>query len=633
VLGRGTVLGERYTLTERLGGGAMGEVWRADDRVFERQVAVKILRPGLLDDATFAARFRREARLLATLSHPGIVNVHDYGESGGEDDGGDDPGVRVAYIVMELIDGTPLDEVLAEGGPLPVEKALDIVAQALEGLHAAHQREIVHRDIKPANLMLRADGRVTVTDFGIARTPSGTKLTDTHSVIGTALYMSPEHAEGLGAVPASDLYSMGVLCYQLLTGELPFTGETAVQVLLKQIREPAPELPDTFAEPVRAFVARALAKEPEARYADAAAMAEAARRAAAGQPAEPVPAPVPVPASPPSAPPPGKEAKAKAEDTIVLGSKRKQGQKESQKQKRRRIPAVLLLPLVITLGGGTIWYMDPLPDQGETNAPEAGATGSGGQGPDASDPGSSSPDASDDPESERDPSQSPSGSPSEDEEEDAGSENANQGGSDGTSGGGSGDGTSGGGGSSGGGGTSGGGDGPSGGDGTSGGGGTSSGSGGGGTDDPPPSDNDPTPDTPENCGGDNWGHITNVGNGLRIGLSTGTPEDGAKVVMGGSNDAFGWVFSNFYGAPSFYACNFDSPQLSYNNNEGGVVLSSGVTYWEIDDSAPSGASYLKVAYSGNTQCLTSNGEGKQLTLITCTPGNGSQMWRIPDSWG
>ncbi|MEU6237626.1 protein kinase, partial [Kitasatospora sp. NPDC047058] len=274
--GRGAVLGGRYTLTEWIGGGGMGAVWRADDRVLERQVAVKVLHAGLLEEGTFARRFRREAQLLAAISHPGIVEVHDYGESGGAAEGGAE-GERIAYIVMELVDGRPLDKVLAEDGPMPPERALGLLATALDALQAAHQQEIVHRDVKPSNLMLGADGRVTVTDFGIARALVSTTLTATNVVIGTALYMAPEQAGGGGVAPASDLYSLGVVCYELLTGTPPFTGESVVEVALKHVQQPAPELPGQFPPAVREFVARALAKQPGDRFADAASMAAAAR--------------------------------------------------------------------------------------------------------------------------------------------------------------------------------------------------------------------------------------------------------------------------------------------------------------------------------------------------------------------
>lgn len=273
--GSGTVLGGRYALAELLGGGAMGEVWRAEDRVLERSVAVKILLPALLADARFAERFRREAKVLAALDHPGIVDVHDYGESGS------DP--RVAYIVMELVGGRPLDVVLADSDAeeMPVDRVLGMVAQALEALYAAHLRGIVHRDVKPSNLMIGADDRVTVTDFGIAHSTAETKLTASHAVLGTARYIAPEQARGSGAVPASDQYAIGVVCYELLAREALFTG-AVFEVVLKHIRDPAPELSDEFPEAVRVLVAKALAKEPENRYADAAAMAVAARAAMTG---------------------------------------------------------------------------------------------------------------------------------------------------------------------------------------------------------------------------------------------------------------------------------------------------------------------------------------------------------------
>lgn len=272
------MLGGRYTLTERIGGGGMGTVWRAQDGVLARQVAVKVLHSALFEDGTFVRRFRREAQMVAAIDHPGIVDVYDYGESGsgfagGPGDPGDSgdsgdsggagdaagpsgdttvaaassstssddyDGERCAYIVMELIEGRPLDQVLAADGPMAPERAFALLASALDALQAAHRQGIVHRDIKPSNLMVRADGRITITDFGIARAVASTKITASHAIIGTALYMAPEQAEGKGGVvPASDLYSIGVVGYELLTGRPPFEGESVLEVALKHVREPA----------------------------------------------------------------------------------------------------------------------------------------------------------------------------------------------------------------------------------------------------------------------------------------------------------------------------------------------------------------------------------------------------------
>ncbi|MET9918389.1 protein kinase [Streptomyces sp. NPDC006435] len=277
--GRGTLIDDRYTLVGRLGGGAMGEVWCAEDQVLRRQVAVKFLRPSGLEDNSFLPRFRKEAKILASIRHPGVVGVHDYGEQMFPGNGGG-TATHVAYIVMELVEGKTLEELREEHGLLPSARVLDLAAQALDALHTVHRLGIVHRDIKPSNLMLREDGRVTVTDFGIARTETGTRLTDPHGIIGTPRFMSPEQARGLPVLPASDLYSIGAVCYELITGTPMFSGASPVEVALKHIEEPVPALPGDVPEATRAFLSKALAKDPEDRYVNAAVMAAAARRAA-----------------------------------------------------------------------------------------------------------------------------------------------------------------------------------------------------------------------------------------------------------------------------------------------------------------------------------------------------------------
>lgn len=601
--GRGTVLGDRYTLAERIGGGGMGEVWRADDDVLRRQVAVKVLLPALLDDPSFAARFRREATVLASLSHPGIVDVHDYGESRIES------GEQVAYIVMELVEGRTLNEVRSQAGPLPVEQALDIAGQALDALHAAHLQGVTHRDIKPSNLMLGEDGRVTVTDFGIARSSAaGTGITDSHAVLGTALYMAPEQAEGLGAVAASDLYSMGVVCFELLTGEPPFTGDSVVEIALKHIREPVPDLPAEFPAPVRAFVARALAKRPEERYADASVMAAAARRAAAGRPLGELDAPAgPVVAGTAPDAAAGAEARRKWWD-------------------RLRIPATVSAPLAIGVTvtitvsvAVTVFVIDPRARDSEASGPgqrpstsvSAPAAGSGGQGPGASPSGSAAagtPDASAPPPGGN-PGAQGGGSgpaaggvggaaPAANPQPAAGG--AGNGGSQtgsGPSGGGAGGGTAPGGGS------------------------TPAGSGNGGS----------TP--PQGCGGAGWGAITNVGDGLKIGLNTASAQGGAKVIMGGST-AFGWVHEkgNY---DTFKPCSPSGAAMSRALTQFGDTVRvelagqfASDVWWNLERAPSAGAYYIKdIQFQGG--CLTDNGAGNQLTVVACVSGNKAQQWRIP----
>ncbi|NUP51503.1 MAG: protein kinase [Catenulispora sp.] len=271
--GEGTVLAGRYELRRRIGGGSMGDVWQAQDTVLGRLVAVKILLPALLDDAGFAARFHTEARVLAALSHPGIVSVYDYGET-------TDP--RTAFLVMELITGRPLSDLLEESAPLSEAATLTLVAQTLEALQAAHDQGIVHRDVKPANLMLRG-GAVVVTDFGVARTADARRLTAADVVLGTAVYAAPEQARHSAVTAAADQYAVGVIAYECLTGAPPFDGDSPLGIMMKHLQEPVPPLPDTVSPAVRALVLRALAKDPGERFGSAREMAETARRIAAGQ--------------------------------------------------------------------------------------------------------------------------------------------------------------------------------------------------------------------------------------------------------------------------------------------------------------------------------------------------------------
>ncbi|MFF4156999.1 protein kinase [Streptomyces sp. NPDC001678] len=266
---RGKTLAGRYTLSERLASGSMGTVWTGLDSVLERQVAVKLLRPPVEDDATFAERFRSEATAMAKLNHPGIVSVYDYGH---EPPAAGDTGEPTAFLVMELVTGESLDALLRREGALPPERALDLAVQIVEALRAAHEAGIVHRDVKPSNLLLR-DGRILVADFGIALPDFSPRLTASGTRLGTAPYQAPEQAARGRVTPVADLYSVGVVLHEMLAGQVPFDGATAFEITLKHLTEPPPELPDDIPVPVREVVRRALSKAPDERWENAAAMA------------------------------------------------------------------------------------------------------------------------------------------------------------------------------------------------------------------------------------------------------------------------------------------------------------------------------------------------------------------------
>jgi serine/threonine-protein kinase len=249
----------------------MGQVWAAYDTVLGRQVAVKILRDDLVDSPVFLERFRAEARHTAGLAHPGIANVFDYGEDG-EDDR------HIAYLVMELVPGRPLSKLMSDQGALPVNLVLSVLAQTAEALHAAHLAGVVHRDVKPGNLLLLDDGTIKVTDFGIARAANSVALTEVGQVIGTARYISPEQAIGAAATPASDIYSLGVIGFEMLAGHPPFTAENVGALAMAHVHQPPPELPATVPADVRSAISQALAKDPADRPADAQAFASTLRR-------------------------------------------------------------------------------------------------------------------------------------------------------------------------------------------------------------------------------------------------------------------------------------------------------------------------------------------------------------------
>ncbi|HTX28870.1 MAG TPA: serine/threonine-protein kinase [Streptosporangiaceae bacterium] len=263
------LLAGRYRLTDRIAAGGMGEVWRGEDQLLNRAVAVKLLPAGRAGDEAFLARFRAEARYAASLSHPNIARVYDYGES---EFGG-------AYLIMELVRGEPLSAILARAGRLSPDATLDIISQAARALDAAHQAGIVHRDIKPGNLLVAAGGVTKITDFGIAtavRAAQASHLTETGMVMGTAMYVSPEQATGAPVTAASDIYSLGVVAYECLAGHVPFRASEPLAIAYAHKHAPVPNLPADVPYPVADLVYEMLAKTPDRRPASVRAVADRA---------------------------------------------------------------------------------------------------------------------------------------------------------------------------------------------------------------------------------------------------------------------------------------------------------------------------------------------------------------------
>jgi len=254
----GQTLGGRYEILERVGGGGMALVYKGQDLLLNRKVAVKILRQQYVHDEEFIRRFRREAQSAASLSHPNVVSIYDVGQ---EDE--------IHYIVMEYIEGTTLNELIKERSPMQVEEAINIASQICDALDHAHHNGIIHRDIKPHNILIGRNGRVKVTDFGIARAATSSSITQTGSVIGSVHYFSPEHAKGSQAGEMSDLYSLGIVLYQMLTAKLPFSGESPISVALKHLQENV-EAPRSvnplIPQSVENLILKSMRKRPEERY-------------------------------------------------------------------------------------------------------------------------------------------------------------------------------------------------------------------------------------------------------------------------------------------------------------------------------------------------------------------------------
>jgi serine/threonine-protein kinase len=258
-------MGNRYELLKQLGGGGMAIVYMGRDTLLNRLVTVKMLRPEFTSDEDFVKRFRREAQAVASLSHPNIVSIYDVGQ---ED--------KVHYLVMEYVEGDNLKNLIREQGVVPVDRAVEIARQISDALQHAHENNIVHRDIKPQNILITKEGRPKLTDFGIAREATTATLTQTDTIVGSVHYLSPEQARGETAGPRSDIYSLGIVLYEMVTGVLPFQGETPIGVALKHIQEspvPPSSLKPSVSPGLERIITRAMAKNPVDRYQSAKDMA------------------------------------------------------------------------------------------------------------------------------------------------------------------------------------------------------------------------------------------------------------------------------------------------------------------------------------------------------------------------
>ncbi|MBS0022581.1 serine/threonine protein kinase [Microbacterium paraoxydans] len=365
--------GGRYELQSRIAIGGMGEVWEATDHVIGRTVAIKILKDEYMGDPGFLERFRAEARHAALVNHEGIASVFDYGEENGS-----------AYLVMELVPGEALSTILERDGALSADKTLDIVAQTASALQAAHAAGLVHRDIKPGNLLITPDGRVKITDFGIARIADQVPLTATGQVMGTVQYLSPEQASGHPASPATDTYSLGIVAYECLAGKRPFTGESQVAIAMAQINEQPPPLPPTVPIPVQNLVMAMIAKKPADRPSSAATVARAAqalRRGDLNSAAIAVPA---IATGGIAGDDDATRMLTASNDgatrilptTAQLPTEEAVAEEEKKKKKRSpwTWPLIALIALLIIVLGGTLWAMfgnrgeDPKPSDTPTTA-------------------------------------------------------------------------------------------------------------------------------------------------------------------------------------------------------------------------------------------------------------------------
>ena len=364
MLSTGMRLGDRYRLEARIGSGGMGEVWRAVDEVLSRPVAVKVMLARVADDPDFARRFLAEATAMARVNHPAVASIHDYGRSH-----------DVTFLVMELVEGRSLAQLLARDGRLGPQDTMRLIAQAADGLQAVHDCGIVHRDIKPANLLVRPDGSVVITDFGIARRDDASRLTASGAILGTPSYLSPEQVLGQPVTVRSDVYSLGLTAYECLAGAPPFVGDNPYAVALQRLQAAPRTIGVTLSAGVRAVVERALATDPADRWPTAAALADAARDVGGAPPGRPSAAPGapgnagasaagrrPAVAAPGSLPPspvaPGSLPPSPVAPGSLPPSPVAPGSSPSPvaaRSKRRRRSLLAALAALLLIGGGVAW--------------------------------------------------------------------------------------------------------------------------------------------------------------------------------------------------------------------------------------------------------------------------------------
>lgn len=353
----GELLGGRYRLEDRVDAGGMGTVWRGSDTRLHRTVAIKVLHAGLSNDEVFRRRFEVEARAVAALQAPGIVNIFDYGEDRGPDG-------ALCYLIMEFVEGRSLASILAQHGRIEPGELMKILADTAEAIDAAHRSGIIHRDVKPGNILItRREGKPKIVDFGIARAHGEAGLTSTGMIMGTAAYASPEQLNGHELTGSSDIYSLGVAAYECLSGRKPFNGDTPAAIIAGHIGHQPPPLPPEIPPAIAQLITRTLAKDPAQRWPSAAAFAQACREAGAGRApagatavmAQPAPmAATSVMSPPPSSPPRGVARPTARQTRPNTQPHRAPEPEESGKSKLAPI-AIIAAIVVLAMVGLLIW--------------------------------------------------------------------------------------------------------------------------------------------------------------------------------------------------------------------------------------------------------------------------------------